>query len=80
MMAMGRPKKRTIKLPKMAGKQRMKHRNVTLKFTTITGMMRIITKTRRALNLKKRKIQNQKSIRNTIQTKERKKLKRMKGL
>ena len=79
-MAMGRPKKRTKKLPKMVGKQRMKHKNVTFKFTTITGTMRNITKTMRTLNLKKKKMENQKIIRNTIQTKERKKMKRMKGL
>ena len=49
----------------------MKHRNVTSKFMSITGMMRNMNKTRRTMKLKKRKKQNQKI---TI----RKKLKRTK--
>ena len=55
----------------MTGKQKMKHRNATLRFTSITGMMRNIGKLRRAPELKKRKLQNQKITM-------RKKLKRMK--
>ena len=31
--------KRKKNLPKMTGKQKMKHRNATLRFTSITGMM-----------------------------------------
>ena len=55
----------------MTGKERMKHRNVTLRFTSITGMMKNMSKLRRAPGLKKRKLQNQKITM-------RKKLKRMK--
>ena len=55
----------------MTGKQKMKRRNVTLKFSSITGMMKNINKTRRTMKLKKRKMQNQKITK-------RKKLKRMK--
>ena len=47
-------------LPKMTGKQTMKHRNVTIKFTSITGMMRNMSKLRRSPELKKRKLLNQK--------------------
>ena len=46
----------------MTGKPKMKHRNVTLKFMSITGMMRNMNKTRRTMKLKKRKKQNQKII------------------
>ena len=60
-------------LPKMTRKQKMKHRNKTLRFTSITGMMRNINKLRRTPELKKRKLQNQ----NQKITK-RKELKRMK--
>ena len=67
---MGRLKRRKT-LPKMTGKERMKHRNVTLRFTSITGMMKNMSKLRRAPGLKKRKLQNQKITM-------RKKLKRMK--
>ena len=63
--------KRTKTLPKMTVKQEMKHRNVTLRFTSITGMMRNISKLRRTPELKKRKLQNQKITMS-------KKLKRMK--
>ena len=60
MMTMGRLSKKKI-LPRMTGKQKMKHRNVTLKFMSLTGMMMMnMRKTRRALKSKKRKIQNQK--------------------
>ena len=38
----------------------MKHRNMTLRFISITGMMRNMNKTRRILKLNKRKTQNQK--------------------
>ena len=55
----------------MTGKPKMKHRNVTLKLMSITGMMRKMNKTRRTMKLKKRKKQNQKIIM-------RKKLKRSK--
>ena len=58
MSTMERLKKKT--LPKMTGKQKMKHRNVTSKFMSIPGMMRNMNKTRRTLKLKKRKMQNQK--------------------
>ena len=78
MITIGRPKKRTKTLLKMTEKQKMKHRNVTLKFMTITGMMGNMTKIRKTLELKKRKMQNQKIIKKTIQTKEGKILKRMK--
>ena len=49
---MGRLKRRKT-LPKMTGKERMKHRNVTLRFTSITGMMKNVNKLRRTLELKK---------------------------
>ena len=52
--------KRKKTLPKMTGKQKMKHRNMTLRFTSITGMMRNMSKIRRTPELKKRKMQNQK--------------------
>ena len=65
--------KRKKMLPKMTGKQKMKHRNMTLRFTSITGMMRNINKLRRTPELKKRKLRNQ----NQKITK-RKELKRMK--
>ena len=65
--------KRKKTLPKMTGKQKMKHRNMTLRFTSITGMMRNINKLRRTPELKKRKLRNQ----NQKITK-RKELKRMK--
>ena len=41
----GETQLRKEKLPKMTGKQKMKHRNVTLRFTT--GMMRNMSKLRR---------------------------------
>ena len=63
--------KRKKQLPKMTGKQKMKHRNVTLRFTSITGMISNMSKLRRTAELKKRKWQNQKITM-------RKKLKRMK--
>ena len=59
MTTMERPKRKKT-LPKMTGKQKMKHRDVTLKFLSITGIMRNIKKTRRTMKLKKRKMQNQK--------------------
>ena len=60
-------------------KQKMKHRNVTLTFMSITkGIMRSMNKTRMTLKLKKRKMQNHKITKKTIQTKEGKKLKTMK--
>ena len=59
MMTMGRLKRKKA-LPKMTGKQKMKHGNVTLKFISITGMMRNMNKTTRTLISKKRKMQNQK--------------------
>ena len=60
-------------------KQKMKHRNVTLTFMSITkGIMRSMNKTRMILKLKKRKMQNHKITKKTIQTKEGKKLKTMK--
>ena len=63
--------KRKKTLPKMTVKQEMKHRNVTLRFTSITGMMRNMNnKLRRTLKLKT-KLQN-------LKIKKRKKLKRMK--
>ena len=37
----------------MTGKERMKHKNVTLRFTSITGMMKNMNKLRRTLELKK---------------------------
>ena len=58
-------------LSKMTGKQKMKHMNVTLRFTRITGMMRHMNKLRRTLELKNRKLQNKKITK-------RKKLKRVK--
>ena len=67
---MGRLKRKKTLL-KITGNQKMKHRNVTLRFTSITGMMRIMSKLRRTPELKKRKLQNQKITM-------RKKLKRMK--
>ena len=69
---MGRLKKKKT-LSKMTGKQKTKHRNVTLKFITITEMMRNMNKIRRTLKLKKRKMENQKITK-------RKKLKRIKRL
>ena len=44
----------------MTGKQKMKHRNVILRFMSITGAMRNMIKLRRTLEMKKRKLQNQK--------------------
>ena len=49
---MGRLKRKKT-LPKMTGKERMKHRNVTLRLTSITGMMKNMNKLRRTLELKK---------------------------
>ena len=40
------------------GKQKMKHKNVTLRFTSIKRMLRNMIKLRRTLELKKRKLQN----------------------
>ena len=54
-MTMGRHKKRKKTLPKMTVKQKLKHRNVTLKFTSIAGLMRNMNKTRRTLKLKKKR-------------------------
>ena len=70
MITMGRLKRKKT-LPKMTRKQKMRHRNVTLRFTSIAGMMRNMNKLRRTPELKKRKLQNQKITK-------RKKLKRMK--
>ena len=42
-----RETKRKKTLPKITGKQKMKRRNVTLKFMRIMGMMRSINKTMR---------------------------------
>ena len=69
---MGRLKRKKT-LSKMTGKQKMKHRNVTLKFITIVEMMRNMNKIRRTLKLKKRKMEKQKITK-------RKKLKRTKRL
>ena len=56
---MGRLKRKKT-LSKLTGKHKMKHRSVALKFMSITGMMmRNMSKTRRALKSKKRKMQNQ---------------------
>ena len=68
---MGRLKRK--RTSKMTGKQKMKQRNVTLKFITITEMKRNMNKIRRTLKLKKRKMENQKITK-------RKKLKRIKRL
>ena len=70
MMTMVRLKRKKT-LPKMTGKQKMRRKNVTLRFMSITGMMRNMDKLRGTLELKKRKLQNQKITK-------RKKLKRMK--
>ena len=70
MMTMGRLKRKKT-LPKVTGKQKMKHRNVTLKYMSITGMKRNMNKASRTMKLKKRKMQNQKLTK-------RKKLKRTK--
>ena len=78
MTVIRRHRKRKKTLPKMKGKQKIKHRNETLKFMSIIGMMRNRNKTRRKLKLRMRKRQNQKIIKKTIQTEERKKFKRMK--
>ena len=58
MTAMRRLKRRLKTLPKMTGKQRMKHRNATLIFISITVLMRNMNKLRRTLGLEKRKLQN----------------------
>ena len=55
----------------MTGKQKMKHRNATLRFTNITGIMKNMNKLSRTMELNMRKLQNQ-------ETTKRKKLKRMK--
>ena len=52
--------KRKKTFPKMTGKQKMRHKNVTLRFMSIRGMMRNMHKLRGTLELKKRKLQNQK--------------------
>ena len=70
MMTMRRLKRKKT-LPKITGKQKMKHINVTLKFMRIIGMMRNMNKTMKTLKLKKRKMENHKITK-------RKKLKRMK--
>ena len=54
-MTDGRHKKRKKTLSNMTGKQKIKHRNVTLKFMSITGMMRSMNKTQRILKLKREK-------------------------
>ena len=54
MMTKGRLKSKET-LPKITGKQKMKHRNVTLRFMSITEMMRNMNKLRRTLELKKKK-------------------------
>ena len=59
MITMGRLKRKKT-LFAMTGKQKMKHRNVTLRFTSITGMMWNMSKLRRTPEPKKRKLQNQK--------------------
>ena len=58
MTTMGRLKRKKTVL-KMTVKHKMKHRNVTSKFMSITRMMRNMDKTRRTIELEKRK-QNQK--------------------
>ena len=58
MTTMGRLNRRLKALPKMTGKQKMKHRNVTLIFMSITGSMRNMNKLRRTLEREKRKLQN----------------------
>ena len=58
-MRMGRLKRKKT-LPKITKKQKKKHKNVTLKFMSITRMIRNMNKTRRMLKLKNRKMQNQK--------------------
>ena len=66
MMTIGRlRRKKTIS--KMTGKQKRKHRNVTLKFMSITGMMMNMNKTKRALKLKKKKMQTQKKTKEKIE-------------
>ena len=57
-MTKRRPKRKES-LPKITGKQKMKHRNVTLRFMSITEMMRNMNKSR-TLELKEKKIENQK--------------------
>ena len=52
--------KRKKTLPKMTGKQKIKHRSMTLRFASITGMVRNIKKLRRTLELKKKELGNQK--------------------
>ena len=44
----------------MTGKQKIKHRSMTLRFMSITGMMRNIKKLRRTLELKNKELENQK--------------------
>ena len=75
---MERHKNRKTTFAKKTGKQKIKHRNVTLKFMNITEMMKNMSKSGRELKLKKRITQNQKIIKKTIQTNERKQLKRKK--
>ena len=59
MTTMGRLKRKKTVL-KMTVKHKMKHRNVTSKFMSITRMMRNMDKTRRTIELEKGKKQNQK--------------------
>ena len=54
--------KRKKTLLKMTGKQKIKHRSMTLSFMSITGMMRNIKKLRRTLELKNKELENQKII------------------
>ena len=54
MMTKGRLKSKET-LPKITGKQKMKHRNVTLRFMSITEMKRNMNKLRRTVELKKKK-------------------------
>ena len=69
MMTMGRHKKRKKTSHKMTGQQKMTHRNVTLKFMNITGMMKNMNKTRRALKLKEEDKENEKIERSSHQNK-----------
>ena len=58
-MTYGRHKKRKKTLSNMTGKQKIKHRNVTLKFMSITGMMRSMNKTQRILKLKRENVESE---------------------
>ena len=69
MMTMGRHKKRKKASHKVTGQQKMTQRNVTLKFMNITGMMKNMNKTRRAMKLKAEDKENEKIERSSHQNK-----------